>query len=91
VDRVLVTGVAGFIGSHLAEGLLRRGAAVTGVDSRSPDSDPGAAENLAGLLGNHDFHLVVADLVTADLTPLLEGVPVVFPLAAMAGGAPVLG
>src|SRR5260370_9694181 len=85
MERVLVTGVAGFIGSHLAEGLLRRGVAVTGVDARSPASDPGAAENLAGLVGHHDFHLVVADLVTADLTPLLEDVSVVFHLAAMAG------
>ncbi|HUZ25961.1 MAG TPA: NAD-dependent epimerase/dehydratase family protein [Streptosporangiaceae bacterium] len=85
MERVLVTGVAGFIGSHLAEGLLGRGVAVTGVDSRSPASDPGAAENLAGLVGRDDFHLVVADLVTADLTPLLEDVPVVFHLAAMAG------
>jgi nucleoside-diphosphate-sugar epimerase len=85
MDRVLVTGVAGFIGSHLAEALLRRGMVVTGVDSRSPASDPGAAENLAGLVGHHGFHLVVTDLVTADLVPLLEGVPVVFHLAALAG------
>jgi nucleoside-diphosphate-sugar epimerase len=85
MEHVLVTGVAGFIGSHLAEDLLRRGVTVTGVDSRSPASDPGAAENLAGLVSNPSFHLVVADLVTADLTPLLEDVPVVFHLAAMAG------
>ncbi|HVB43319.1 MAG TPA: NAD-dependent epimerase/dehydratase family protein [Streptosporangiaceae bacterium] len=85
MERVLVTGVAGFIGSHLADHLLRRGVAVTGLDSRSPASDPRAAENLAGLISHQSFHLVVADLVTADLTPLLEDVPVVFHLAAMAG------
>jgi UDP-glucuronate 4-epimerase len=85
MGRALVTGVAGFIGSHLAEDLLRRGFTVTGVDSRSPASDPVAAENLAGLLGRAGFQLVVADLVTADLTTLLEDVAVVFHLAAMAG------
>lgn len=85
MDRVVVTGVAGFIGSHLAECLLQRGVTVVGVDWRSAASDPVATENLAGLAGYAGFHLVVADLVTADLTPLLEDVPVVFHLAAMAG------
>jgi nucleoside-diphosphate-sugar epimerase len=84
-ERVLVTGVAGFIGSHLAEVLLRQGIAVTGVDARSPASDPGAAENLSALVGQDGFQLVVADLAQADLLPLLEGVPVVFHLAALAG------
>jgi nucleoside-diphosphate-sugar epimerase len=75
VDRVVVTGAAGFVGSHLAEHLLRHGARVTGLDARSPASDPGAAENLAGLVTHPGFHLVVADLLTADLTSLMQDVP----------------
>lgn len=85
MERVLVTGVAGFIGSHLADGLLRQGIPVTGIDVRSPASDPGAAGNLAGLVGHDWFHLVVADLLTANLAPLLEDVSVVFHLAALTG------
>jgi UDP-glucuronate 4-epimerase len=82
MEPVLVTGVAGFIGSHLAEHLLHSGVAVTGVDARSSFSDPVAAANLAGHPG---FHLVTVDLVTTDVTPLLEGAAVVFHLAAMPG------
>jgi hypothetical protein len=49
MERALITGAAGFIGSHLAAELLRRGWSVTGLDARSPASDPVAAENLAEL------------------------------------------
>ena len=40
MERVLITGVGGFIGSHLAAELLRQGWSVTGLDARSPASDP---------------------------------------------------
>ena len=40
MERALITGAAGFIGSHLTAELLRRGWAVTGLDARSPASDP---------------------------------------------------
>lgn len=49
--RVVVTGVAGFIGSHLATTLLRNGTTVIGVDRRDPAKDPGAAANLSALSG----------------------------------------
>ena len=49
MQRALVTGVAGFIGSHLAADLLRQGWHVTGLDTRGASSDPVAAENLAVL------------------------------------------
>ena len=39
-ETVIVTGAAGFIGSHLAEALLRRGGAVVGVDAFTPHYDP---------------------------------------------------
>lgn len=85
MDHALVTGVAGFIGSHMAEELLRQGWVVTGLDKRSPAADPVAAANLSGLVGHERFHLVVADLNRTDLTVLAEDALVVFHLAALAG------
>jgi nucleoside-diphosphate-sugar epimerase len=52
MERALITGAAGFIGSHLSAELLRRGWSATGLDARSPASDPVAAENLAELTGD---------------------------------------
>ena len=85
MDHALITGVAGFIGSHLAADLLRQGWLVTGVDTRSPASDPVAAENLAVLTGDSRFRLVAANVASADLAVLLEGVDVVFHMAALPG------
>ena len=56
--RVLLTGAAGFLGSHLAEALVSLGHQVVGVDSLIT----GAQENLAGLEGHPNFRLVQADL-----------------------------
>ena len=84
--KALVTGVAGFIGSHLAEALLARGAEVRGVDCFTdyyPRPDKEA--NLAGLRGRPGFELVEAALQEADLPALLDGVTHVFHLAAQAG------
>jgi len=84
--RVLVTGVAGFIGSHLAEALLARGDEVVGVDAFVPTYDRARKQaNLGGLLGAPRFRFVEADLRTDDLRPLLDGVEVVVNEAAMAG------
>jgi UDP-glucuronate 4-epimerase len=85
MERALITGAAGFIGSHLAAELLRQDWLVTGVDTRSPVSDPVAAENLAELTRDGRFQFVRADVVGADLAILLEGVRVVFHLAALPG------
>jgi NAD(P)-dependent dehydrogenase (short-subunit alcohol dehydrogenase family) len=85
MEHALITGVAGFIGSHLAEELLRQGWLVTGVDTRSPASDPVAAENLAELTGYSRFQFVQADVSGSDLVMLLEGAQVVFHLAALPG------
>jgi UDP-glucuronate 4-epimerase len=85
MEHALVTGAAGFIGSHLVADLLRRGWLVTGVDARSPASDPVAAENLAVLTGDSRFRFVETNVVSADLTVLLEGVDVVFHMAALPG------
>jgi UDP-glucuronate 4-epimerase len=85
MQRAFVTGVAGFIGSHLAAELLRRGWHVTGMDTRGTSSDPVAAENLAGLVPHRCFRLARADIASADLTLLLEGVQVAFHLAGLPG------
>jgi UDP-glucuronate 4-epimerase len=85
MEHALITGAAGFIGSHLAAELLRRGWLVTGVDARSPASDPVAEENLAVLMEHSCFRFVVANVVSADLAVLVEGVDVVFHMAALPG------
>lgn len=83
---VLVTGVAGFIGSHLAERLIADGDEVRGVDCFT-DYYPRAAKeaNLEGLRASEGFSFVEADLASADLGPLLDGVESVCHLAAQAG------
>jgi nucleoside-diphosphate-sugar epimerase len=84
--RALVTGVAGFIGSHLGERLVALGHEVVGVDRFSDYYPRDAKEkNLADLRRLPAFSLVEADLADADLDRLLEGVDVVFHQAAQAG------
>lgn len=85
VQRAVVTGVAGFIGSHLADALLRRGSQVIGIDRRTPDGDPMAAENLAGPLARPGFRLVTGELTELDLTSLVGDASTVFHLAAVPG------
>ena len=61
--RVLLTGAAGFIGSHLAERLCDRGDQVTGFDNFDPFYPREVKErNLAALLGRKDFKFVEGDL-----------------------------
>ncbi len=74
--RVLVTGGAGFVGSHLCERLLAGGATVLCMDNFST----GARRNLAGLLGHPRFELLEHD-VTA---PVALAVDAVFHLASPA-------
>jgi UDP-glucuronate 4-epimerase len=84
--RALVTGVAGFIGSHLAERLVTDGWDVTGVDrSIHHDDEPARRDNLAGLVGHRRFTLIEADLLTAEPRHLVDGADVVFHHAAQPG------
>lgn len=80
--RALITGGAGFIGSHLAEALMGAGHVVTVLD----DLSTGRAENLATLAGREDFTFV-QDNVThaAALEPLVASSDIVFHLAAAVG------
>lgn len=90
-QRVVVTGAAGFIGSHLATALVRCGATVIGIDRRVPHQDGTAAANLADLIGVPSFRYVVADLRTAPLADHLRDADVVFHLAAIPGVRPSWG
>jgi UDP-glucuronate 4-epimerase len=82
----LVTGAAGFVGSHLSERLLARGDAVRGVDAFTDYYDRAVKEaNLARLRDSTGFELHEADLAEAALEPFLEGVDGVFHLAAQPG------
>lgn len=84
--NVLVTGAAGFIGSHLVERLLADGHHVIGLDAqRSPRRSAPLQGNLAAIAGHPQFHRVTADLLEADLGRLLEGVECVFHLAGRPG------
>ena len=84
--KALVTGVAGFIGSHLAESLLDKGATVVGVDCFTDYYARAIKEgNLEGLRGRERFRFVETAIDRADLPALLDGVTHVFHLAAQAG------
>ncbi|MFL6124243.1 NAD-dependent epimerase/dehydratase family protein [Actinophytocola sp.] len=89
--RMVVTGAAGFIGSHLSGSLVRAGATVVGIDRRNPQQDQTAAVNLADLLEAPNFSYAVADLRTASLGEHLRDVDVVFHLAAIPGVRPSWG
>jgi nucleoside-diphosphate-sugar epimerase len=84
--KALVTGVAGFIGSHLAESLLDKGATVVGLDCFTDYYARSIKEgNLDGLRRRERFRFVETAIDRADLPALLEGVTHVFHLAAQAG------
>jgi len=84
--KCLVTGAAGFIGSHLAERLIAEGYKVVGVDCFTDYYPrPVKERNLAELRNSDRFRFVEADLRFVDLEPLLDGVNYVFHQAAQAG------
>jgi UDP-glucose 4-epimerase len=84
--KALVTGAAGFIGSHLSAALLDRGAAVTGIDCFTDYYPRFIKElNLGVNAGRPGFQFVEGALQSTDLRALLEGKTHVFHLAAQAG------
>jgi nucleoside-diphosphate-sugar epimerase len=84
--RVVVTGVAGFIGSHLAERLLADGHELLGVDCFTDYYPRELKErNLLALRAHERFRLVEERLQDAELVRLLEGASHVYHLAAQAG------
>jgi nucleoside-diphosphate-sugar epimerase len=84
--HVLVTGSAGFIGSHTVERLLADGHRVRGVDCFTDNYDPQLKHANAALVADHpDHELIEADLVTADPDELLDGIDAVLHLAGQPG------
>jgi UDP-glucose 4-epimerase len=80
--NVLITGGAGFIGSHLTERLVERGDRVTILD----DLSTGRYENVAHLDGHPNVQLVIGTILNETLVDkLVERVDVVFHLAAAVG------
>jgi UDP-glucose 4-epimerase len=80
--RILVTGGAGFIGSHLSERLVKDGHNVTVVD----DFSTGRASNLSHLSGLENFSFAQGSILdTETLRPLIRKVDYVFHLAAAVG------
>ena len=84
--RVLVTGCAGFIGSHLCDALLAAGYAVRGIDALTETYDPARKlANLTAALRHRRFDLVVGDVGCADPAVLLRGCDAVVHLAGEPG------
>lgn len=80
--RILVTGGAGFIGSHLCERLVADGHSVTALD----DFSTGRILNLESLLGSTNFTLVEGSILdTALLNQIVGGSDYIFHLAAAVG------
>jgi nucleoside-diphosphate-sugar epimerase len=84
--RLVVTGAAGFVGSHLVDAALAAGHDVVGIDAFIPYYPRDVkTQNLAAAADSPSFRLVEADLRTAPLQQLLEGADAVVHLAAMPG------
>ncbi|MGH7929843.1 MAG: NAD-dependent epimerase/dehydratase family protein [Candidatus Binatia bacterium] len=84
--KSLITGAAGFVGSHLAEKLLLLGHEVTGVDKFLDNyPQPFKESNLTGLRDHKNFNLIEGDIVSLDLKQLLDGVDYLFHLAGQPG------
>jgi len=84
--KVVVTGAAGFIGSHLTESLLSDGHEVVGIDAFL-DFYPRALKeaNLARARESRGFRLIEGRVQDLDLAPVLDGAGQVYHLAAQAG------
>ena len=80
--KILITGGAGFIGSHLAERLVGEGHTVTVLD----DLSTGRRENLAALAGSNSLHFTEGTILDHDLVDeLVADTDVIFHLAAAVG------
>ena len=80
--NVLITGGAGFIGSHLAEALLRQGHHVTVVD----DLSTGSLDNIRHLMGRGSLRFIRESVRNAvTMTPLVDHCELIYHLAAAVG------
>ena len=84
--KSLVTGAAGFIGSHLCEYLTEKEVEVVGIDSFMDYYPRSIKEaSIANLRKHQNYEFIEASLLQVDLTKLLDGVDVIFHQAAQAG------
>ena len=84
--KALVTGAAGFIGSHLCGYLLKNGVTVVGIDNFMDYYPRSTKEaNIAGMMQDKGFEFVEADILTVDLSKILDRVDIIFHEAAQAG------
>ena len=82
----IVTGVAGFIGSHLAETLLDRGERVIGIDQFNDYYDPGLKrQNVSPFVDRPEFQLIERDIQSLDWVSLFADADIVYHQAAQAG------
>lgn len=90
--RVVVTGAAGFVGSHLCDRLLAMGHEVIGIDSFSDYYERARKkQNLESAREQSAFRLVELDLVDGDVARAIRGAAVVFHLAGQPGVRPSWG
>lgn len=80
--KILITGGAGFIGSHLAERLLADGHQVAIIDNLST----GSLDNIESFKDNANFHYTIGSILNRELLDkLMDGVDQVYHLAAAVG------
>jgi nucleoside-diphosphate-sugar epimerase len=91
-SRQVVTGAAGFIGSHLVDALLDAGHEVLGIDAFTPYYDPAAKRANIGLaVGRRRFTLLPADLNELDLGEVFQPGDCIYHLAGQPGVRPSWG
>ncbi len=84
--RALITGAAGFIGSHLAERLLGQGHDVVGIDCFTDYYPrPIKEANLETARAHNNFSFIEGDILDLDLEPIIRNIDWVFHQAAQAG------
>ena len=84
--KTIVTGAAGFIGSHLVEALLQQGKEVIGIDQFNDYYDPILKhKSIAHLQNAPNFTLIAGDIQVLDWQTLLQDVEVVYHQEAQAG------
>ncbi len=83
--KIFISGIAGFIGSNLAEKLNSLGHTVVGVDSLENYYTPKFKEHTAKILREQGITVEIKNLISDNLKNLLEGVEVIYHLAAQPG------
>lgn len=82
----LVTGAAGFIGSHLCKKLIQNGAHITALDAFTDFYSPTIKKsNIQPLVSHPHFKLIHADILQSDLDKIMDKIDVVFHFAAQPG------